>query len=144
MLALARTVDLATLDLSAYRKFDPECYARNTVFLNDHIELVVICWQGSQASSIHDHGRSNCLYLVTAGTMQEEQFELNAERRPRRLRARHFERGAIMIAAPSDVHRILNPGPEHLVTLHLYSPPLDTSVTNFTPIPGRKPTAPAP
>jgi hypothetical protein len=37
-------------------------------------------------SSIHDHGRSNCLYLVTAGTMREEQFELNETRRPR-LRA---------------------------------------------------------
>jgi cysteine dioxygenase len=143
MLALARTVDLSMLDLSAYCQFDTERYARNSVLLNEHVELVIICWVPDQASSIHDHGRSNCLYLVTQGTMQEEMFELNADQRPRRIRARQFERGAITIAAPTDVHRILNPGPENLVTVHIYSPPLDESVTNFTPIPTRKSTTPS-
>lgn len=138
MLALARSVDLATLDVESYCKFSEERYARNTVFLNDHVELVVICWLPAQASAIHDHGRSNCLYLVTSGSMQEEMFELNAARRPRRTLVRNFDRGAITIAAPTDVHRILNPGPENLVTVHIYSPPLDTAVTNFTPIPTRK------
>jgi hypothetical protein len=40
------------------------------------------------------------------------------------------------------VHRILNPGPGNLVTVHIYSPPLDAAVTNYTPIPTRKATSP--
>jgi cysteine dioxygenase len=139
MLALARSVDLVTLDLAEYRRFDECQYARSTIFLNEHVELVAICWLPDQASSIHDHGKSNCLYLVVDGEMREEMFELNDQGRPRRLQARGFERGAITIAAPHDVHRIMNPGPAHLVTLHIYSPPLDESVTNFTPIPRREP-----
>lgn len=137
MVHLARSVDLAQLDLGAFRVFDEERYARNTVVLNEHVELVVICWLQSQASSIHDHGRSNCLYLVTEGTMQEELFRLGPGAKPERTAKRHFERGAITVAAPSDVHRIVNMGPEPLVTVHIYSPPLDESVTHFTPIPTR-------
>lgn len=139
MLALARSVDLATFDISTWRQFDECRYARNTIYLNEHVELVSICWLADQASSIHDHGRSNCLYLVVEGEMREEMFDLNDAGRPRRLRMRNFEPGAITIAAPSDVHRILNPGPSHLVTVHIYSPPLDDKVTNFTPIPYREP-----
>lgn len=137
MLRLARSVDLASLDLGAYRVFDEERYARNTVLLNEHVELVVICWLQSQASSIHDHGRSNCLYLVTEGAMQEELFRIGADGKPERTAKRSFARGDITVAAPADVHRIVNTGPADLVTVHIYSPPLDSTVTNYTPIPTR-------
>lgn len=139
MLALARTVDLAHFDLAPWRHFDECEYARNTIFLNEHVELVSICWLPDQASSIHDHGRSNCLYLIVEGEMQEEMFVLSGEGRPRRVQARSFGKAAITIAAPSDVHRIMNRGPAPLVTVHIYSPPLDEQVTNFTPKPRREP-----
>jgi len=137
MVALARDVDLDRLDLGDFRCFSEERYARNTVFLNEHVELVVICWMGGQASSIHDHGASNCLYLVVDGTMQEEKFRLDADGRPERTSRGSFVRGDITVAAPADVHRIVNPGDAGLVTVHLYSPPLDQRVTHFTPIPVR-------
>jgi cysteine dioxygenase len=137
MTALARAVDLSRLDLGDFRRFSEERYARNTVFLNEHIELVVICWRGGQASSIHDHGASNCLYLIVEGAMQEELFRLDDDGHPERTAKRHFGPGEITVAAPTDVHRITNPGEGELVTIHLYSPPLDERVTNFTPIPVR-------
>jgi len=137
MLALARGVDLDRLEFGDFHRFTDERYARNTVFLNEYVELVVICWMGGQASSIHDHGASNCLYLVVDGTMQEEMFRLDADGRPERTSKRIYARGDITVAAPTDVHRIVNPGDGGLVTVHLYSPPLDQRVTNFTPIPIR-------
>jgi len=138
MVAFGGAVDLARLDLTGYREFCDTRYARNPVFRNEHFELVVICWRANQASSIHDHGRSHCLYVVVEGQMQEELFAVNDNGRPRRTRMRSFGRGETMIAAPADVHRIANIGGSELVTVHLYSPPLDEAVTNFTPIPEYK------
>lgn len=138
MLAFGRSVDPAQVDLSEYRQFCNERYARNTVFRNDHFELVVICWLPNQASSIHDHGRSYCLYVVVEGEMQEEMFVVNSAGRPRRQAARCYRRGEITIAGPADIHRIANTGGSDLVTVHLYSPPLDAAVTHFTPIPQYK------
>src|SRR5262245_10777756 len=77
MLAFGRSVDLEKLDLTGYCEFSEARYARNQILLTEHFELVVICWHPGQASSIHDHGRSNCLYVVAQGQMQEEMFELN-------------------------------------------------------------------
>ena len=138
MQAIASSVVLEELDLEGFCKYDEERYARNTVLLNEHIEVVVICWLPGQASAIHNHGRSNCLYLITEGEMREDLYDLGADGKPKHTQARHFGRGAITIAAPTDVHRILNDTRANLVTVHLYSPPLDESMTLYTPIPTRK------
>ena len=138
MLAFGRSVDLQQLDLTGYRQFSDTRYARNSIYRNEHFELVVICWRANQASSIHDHGRSHCLYVVVEGEMQEELFELNDNGRPRRARTRSFGASEVTIAAPADVHRICNIGGGELVTIHVYSPPLDEAVTNYTPIPEYK------
>lgn len=137
MLAWARGLDLASLDLAAYRKFQEKCYKRNTVLLNEHMELVVICWLPGQASAVHDHGRSNCLYVVHEGSMQEEIFRIGPDGKPLLERTRLFTKGGITLAGSSDVHRILNPTRQELVTVHVYSPPLDETARMFTPIPQR-------
>jgi len=134
MEALARSADLRTLDLSGYRRFQEECYARNTVLLNDQCELVVICWQPGQMSAVHDHGSSYCLYLVVDGTMVEERFRLR-DGKPEPVDERSFGKGDITIAAGDSVHRINNRGEKPLVTVHIYSPPLGASMKLYTPIP---------
>lgn len=134
MEALARSVDLKTLDLSGYRRFQDECYARNTVLLNDQCELVVICWQPGQMSAIHDHGSSYCLYLVVEGVMVEERYRLK-DGKPEKLDERSFGRGDITIAKGDSVHRINNRGEKQLVTVHIYSPPLGANMKLYTPIP---------
>jgi cysteine dioxygenase len=136
MEAIARSADLKTLDLSGYRRFQDECYARNTVLLNDQCELVVICWQPGQMSAIHDHGSSYCLYLVVEGTMVEERYRLK-DHGPEKVDERSFRRGDITIAAGDSVHRINNRTGGNLVTVHIYSPPLGANMKLYTPIPRR-------
>lgn len=134
MISVARSVDLDQLELGEFRGFDTCRYARNTVELNDAYELVVICWLPGQLSTIHDHGRSNCLYLVVEGEMTEELYgdadTIDGE--PELVRSRTFRRGDVTLAAGSDVHRIVA-GEGHLVTVHVYSPPLE-DVRHFTEI----------
>ncbi|HEX5135650.1 MAG TPA: cysteine dioxygenase family protein [Planctomycetota bacterium] len=134
MEALARSVDLKALDLSGYHRFQEECYARNTVLLNDQCELVVICWQPGQMSAIHDHGSSYCLYLVVDGTMIEERYRLR-DGKPEPTGERSFGKGDITIASGESVHRINNRGEGKLVTVHIYSPPLGPNMKLYTPIP---------
>ena len=136
LIEFARSVHLETLDIDGYRDAKKECYARNRVMLNDFMELVVICWLPGQSSAVHDHGKSNCLYLVLDGEMQEELFELPANGgEPVATTSRTFARSDITIAAMDDIHRISNAAKTKLVTLHMYSPPLGEEATMYTPIP---------
>lgn len=134
MESLARSADLKTLDLTGYRRFQDECYARNTVLLNAQCELVVICWEPGQMSAVHDHGSSYCLYLVVEGVMVEERYRLR-DGKPEPVDERSFRRGDITIAAGDSVHRINNRGENRLVTVHIYSPPLGPQMKLYTPIP---------
>ena len=135
MRQLAASVDIDHCDLSQHCGFKEGSYSRNRVHLNEHFELVVICWESGQASSIHDHGRSNCLYLVLGGEMTEEQFELGPDGMPRATGVSAFKAGEVTLVAGEYVHRINNRTAERLVTMHIYSPPLDEAVTHYTPVP---------
>ena len=44
-------------------------------------------------------------------------------------------RGEITIASGPTIHRISNPTEKDLFTIHIYSPPLGDTVTNYTPMP---------
>ncbi|MHC4549576.1 MAG: cysteine dioxygenase [Planctomycetota bacterium] len=135
MLALARDVGLETVDLGDHRLFRKECYARNTVLVNEHVELAVICWLPGQSSAVHDHGRSNCLYLIVEGDMFEECFRLGSNGKPEPTVENNFTRGDITIASGDQIHRINNRTDSELVTIHIYSPPLGDTMRLYTPIP---------
>ena len=137
MVALARAVDLNTLECSEHKATNEKCYQRNRVLLNQHLELVCICWLPGQTSAVHDHGRSNCLYLVVDGEMTEELFAKGSNGKPESRGQRCFHRGEITVAAFDDIHRITNTGGENLTTIHIYSPPLDETAIQYTPIPPR-------
>ncbi len=136
MIALAKSVDLDALELGEYRCFRPDCYSRNRVLQNEHFELVVLCWGPRHKSSIHDHGISNCLYLVLEGEMEEELYEAaEGGGEPVKTKTACYARGELTLAGGEIVHRISNNSDDQLVTLHIYSPPLDKRVTHYTPIP---------
>ena len=137
MVAFARSVDLDGLCVKDFCQTKTECYTRNRVHLNDHFELVVICWKPGQESAIHDHGISNCLYLVVEGEMAEDRFRSVHEGDPEPTETKTYGKGDITLANGPEIHRIANRGDQNLITLHLYSPPLDENAKMFTPIPRR-------
>jgi len=135
MIAHARSVDVGAFDCGGHTGFNEARYARNTVFENDQFELVLICWRPGQASAIHDHGESHCLYLVIDGELEEELFELDADGTPVSVETRTWNKGEITVAAGPDVHQIRNGSDRDLRTMHIYSPPLKQTSKNFTPVP---------
>lgn len=42
-------------DWKEYVHFNDIKYARNLVYANDMLEMIIICWKSGQASPIHNH-----------------------------------------------------------------------------------------
>ena len=135
MIGFARGVDLSLFECGKFREYCDERYARNTVFENEHFELVVICWHAGQASAVHDHGQSFCLYLVANGEFEERLFELGDDGEPKQTGARRWKTGEITVAAGGDIHQIVNDTDHALMTIHIYSPPLKQTSKFFAPVP---------
>src|ERR1700693_1735842 len=123
--------------LSPYLTWDRQHYTRNLIDKNSLYELVAVCWEIGQASSVHNHRDQNCWMAVPIGRLLVENFHVVHEDiaagRCAIKSTETLEMNAPhpCAAAPREpFHRVLNPREfnQRAVSLHVYSRPFDTCV----------------
>ena len=131
------TTHVAPNTLAPFLSWDGQHYTRNLIDKTFLYELIAICWESGQASSVHNHRDQNCWMAVPIGRLQVENF---------RLVFQDIEKGKCELK-PADtvemnparpcavdplepVHRVVNPKEFHerAVSLHMYSRPFDSCV----------------
>jgi cysteine dioxygenase len=123
--------------LAPYLNWDRQHYTRNLIDRTPLYELMAICWEVGQASSVHNHRDQNCWMAAPIGRLQVENFHLVHQD----LQGGHcsleptntVEINILHPCAvdPADpVHRVVNPREfnQRAVSLHVYSRPFDTCV----------------
>jgi len=121
--------------LSAYLTWDRQHYTRNLIDKTDLYEVMAICWEVGQCSSVHNHRDQNCWMSAPVGRLRVQNFRVNE--RDAALGTCHILPTDIYdmdAAHPAyvnplePVHQILNL-PEfnqRAVSIHIYSKPFDT------------------
>ena len=107
--------------------FDSCSYRRNLIRRTAEYETLLLCWQPSQKSPIHDHRGSGCAFRVIEGVVTETLFERGKHENDPVTAAsmRWLPPGAVCSSREFDIHEVANTQPHaDLVTLHVYSPPL--------------------
>ena len=123
--------------LEPYLCWDSQHYTRNLIDKTPLYELLAICWEVGQVSSVHNHKDQNCWMAVPIGRLLVENF---------RTLAQDLQHGTCKLE-PSDtvemnptqpcavdprepVHRVFNPRKfnQRAVSLHVYSRPFDSCV----------------
>ncbi len=111
-------------------RFSDDEYARNLVLRTPQFELLVLCWQPGQHSTIHDHAGSLNAIRVRSGELTSRTFrpvagaaagagpvELVSEDR--------IGPGQPLIGVDRNgIHQLADEAAEPLVTVHVYAPPL--------------------
>jgi len=123
--------------LTQYLTWDRQHYTRNLVDKTSLYELVAICWEVGQASSVHNHRDQNCWMAVPIGKLLVQNY---------RVVSQSLEEGTCQLEPAETVemnptqpcavnplepvHRVFNPREfnQKAVTLHVYSRPFDTCV----------------
>ncbi|XP_059140552.1 cysteine dioxygenase type 1-like [Physella acuta] len=123
-----------------YAKFDPHRYTRNLVDAgNGKFNLMILCWNEAQGSSIHSHANSHCFLKVLDGSVTEELYEWPTNQEENDNSIEGNESGmkkwaenqysvgqCAYINDNIGLHRVENCShTDKAVTLHLYSPPFD-------------------
>jgi cysteine dioxygenase len=65
--------------LAPYLTWDRQHYTRNLIDKTPLYELIAICWEVGQASSIHNHRDQNCWMAVPLGRLLVENFRVEQE-----------------------------------------------------------------
>lgn len=133
---LASTV-VAPETLAPYLTWDRQHYTRNLIDKTPLYELLAICWDVGQVSSVHNHRDQNCWMAVPIGRLRVENFHVVFQ---------EIEQGRCQLKAADTVemnpthpcavdplepvHRVLNPREfnQRAVSLHVYSRPFDSCV----------------
>jgi cysteine dioxygenase len=133
---LANTpVDEASL--ASYLTWDQQHYTRNLIDKTVLYELIAICWDVGQGSSVHNHRDQNCWMAAPVGKLLVENFHVGFE--DSKAGKCHLEASntvELTAANPcavdprEPVHRVINPrdANQRAVTLHVYSRPFDSCV----------------
>ncbi|KAJ3306737.1 hypothetical protein HDV03_004368 [Kappamyces sp. JEL0829] len=121
-------------DWQRYALFDPARYTRNLVCDgNGKYNLLVLCWAPGQASPIHDHSNSHCIFKTLEGELTESLYDWpthsDASMSLRRETTYHQNQVNYMHNSIG-LHQVGNNTSVPAVSLHLYSPPI-TECTTF-------------
>ena len=134
---LLRRHPVEPASLQPYLTWDRQHYTRNLISKTPLYELIAICWEVGQGSSIHNHRDQNCWMAVPIGRLLVQNYrvlEQNVEAGTCRLEPSSAvemnpaEPCAVDPAEP--VHKVYNPAEfrQRAVSLHVYSRPFDTCV----------------
>jgi cysteine dioxygenase len=134
---LLRTSPVDPKSIEQYLIWDLQHYTRNLIDKTPLYELLAICWETGQGSSIHNHKEQNCWMAVPIGRLLVQNYNLLAQ---------DLATGTCDLA-PSDViemnpaspagvdpqqpvHKVYNPAEfgQRAVSLHVYSRPYDRCV----------------
>jgi len=128
-------VDPATLD--PYLCWDRQHYTRNLIDHTDLYDLMAICWDVGQISSIHNHRGQNCWMSVPIGRLMVQNYRVLSENveehRCEIVPTDAVEMNALRpvgVNPKHPVHSVCNPREynERAVSLHIYSRPFDSCV----------------
>ena len=123
--------------LSPYLTWDRQHYTRNLIDKTPFYELLAICWEVGQASSVHNHRDQNCWMAVPLGRLMVENYHLVSQQLEQgRCQLETAETVEMNPAHPcavdplEPVHRVYNPRElnQRAVSLHVYSRPFDTCI----------------
>jgi cysteine dioxygenase len=121
--------------LAPFLHWDRQHYTRNLIDKTPLYELLAICWEVGQSSSIHNHRDQNCWMAVPLGRLLVENFRVTHQDTD--AGTCKLEPSDTVEMTPSQpcavdplepVHRVLNPREfnQRAVSLHVYSRPFDT------------------
>src|ERR1700677_1357756 len=123
--------------LAPYLTWDRQHYTRNLIDKTPLYELIAICWEVGQASSIHNHSDQNCWMAVPVGRLLVENFRVEHEDiAGGKCSIKAAEIVEMNISQPcavdplEPVHRVFNPREfnQRAVSVHVYSRPFDTCI----------------
>jgi cysteine dioxygenase len=129
----ALPVDEASL--APYLTWSRQHYTRNLIDKSDLYELLAICWDVGQASSVHNHRDQMCWMAAPTGRLVVENFRVefqDIEAGKCRLTASNTveltAENPCAVDPREPVHRVVNPSEanQRAVTLHVYSRPFDS------------------
>ncbi len=118
-------VDIPWEEFSLYCHWNDRRYTRTCITRTEDFELLLICYEIGQQTSIHDYDTEQAWVRPVLGSIVEERFELNANGDLVSVGSSLLKTGFCShLMRGHNIHRYSNQGSNRSASLNLYAKPL--------------------
>ena len=120
-------LEISMDEISPCVHYDDRTYRRNLLHEGRAYQALILCWLNGQRSPIHDHKGSSCGVKIIQGEATETIFGWAKNGMIIPTETKEYCAGTSMGSQDADIHQVSNLAADGatLVTLHIYSPPLE-------------------
>jgi cysteine dioxygenase len=108
-------------------RWNDKHYTRNCITRTPEFELLLLCYEPGQRTSIHDHATEEAWMQPVTGAVIEERYEAFADGPLRKVSSAKLDPGSFSyLHSGHSIHRYVNLSSGRSITLNLYARPLQS------------------
>ncbi|WP_431137247.1 cysteine dioxygenase [Psychroserpens mesophilus] len=124
--SILNNFDFNAIDFKAFESWSSEKYTRNCMYKDAQFELILLCWNEGQETSIHDHNGEDCWVYVLEGEMEEVFYSTDNFNNLREEGSQSLAPHQLSFMNDGiGFHKLRNHFKGKSVSLHLYAKPID-------------------
>jgi len=124
--SIFKNLKLNADELEGFANWSSQSYMRNGIYKDDCFELILICWEEGQETSIHCHGGEECWVYLLDGEVQEVFYGLDESENLITIGARSLHKNQDSYINDSiGFHKLKNNTKGRTMSLHLYAKPIE-------------------
>ncbi len=124
-LDIMRTAVVPLVELEPFSSWNDKHYTRNVIVHREAYELLLICFEKGQRTSIHDYNTESAFVKPVVGAVREERYEVDGQGGLMLIGTSMLDSGQIShLHNGHSIHRYTNVFPGRSMTMNLYARPL--------------------
>lgn len=122
---ILNTFNFDVVDFHPYQHWSSKKYTRNCIYKDAQFELLLLCWDVNQETSVHDHDGEDCWVYVLEGELEEVFFTLDRSDYLREERSQLIRPHQLSFMNDRmGFHKLRNRFKGKSISLHLYAKPI--------------------
>lgn len=124
--SILNNFDFDTIDFKNYESWSSEKYTRNCMYKDEQFELLLLCWDEGQETSIHDHDGEDCWVYLLNGKMEEVLYSCENSNYLKKESTQFMQpRQLSFMNDRIGYHKLRNCFKGKSMSLHLYAKPIE-------------------
>ena len=124
--SIFKNLELNAEEIATFQNWSDDTYMRNGIYKDDSFELILICWEEGQETTIHCHGGEECWIFLIEGEVQEVFYSLDESNKLITNGARSLYKNQDSYINDSiGYHKLKNNVKGRTMSLHLYAKPIE-------------------
>lgn len=120
-----QNVCIERTSFSKYENWSKEKYLRNGIYKDEHFEVILLCWEKGQETTVHCHGGEECWVYLIEGELEEIFYIKDSDHNLTQAKSQKlYVSKSSYINDSLGLHKLKNSFEGRSLSLHIYAKPI--------------------